>query len=56
MKDIIYGFKLALGFMLAQIVAGTVAFGIGLGILYGLGLSLTQAANNAATQTQQEGK
>ena len=43
MKDVFYGFKLAVGFVLAQFILGAIGLGIGLVVLYGLGLTLTQA-------------
>lgn len=41
MKDVFYGFKLAVGFLIAQLMLGIVGVGIGFGVLYFLGLTLT---------------
>lgn len=46
MKDVLYGFKLAIGFLVAQLILSIVGIGIGFGILYGLGMTLASVAGN----------
>lgn len=44
MNDVFYGFKLAVGFLVAQLVLGVIGIGIGVGVLYVLGVTLTNFA------------
>jgi len=47
MKDLMYGFKLGLGFLLAQLVFWVIGFAIGFGLLYGIGSTLVHIATQA---------
>lgn len=46
MKDVFYGFKLAIGFLVAQLMMGAIGLGIGIGVLYSLGITLASAAGH----------